>query len=673
MHQQIFLRLVTSLGLSTSAAFAAEPATELGEMLVTSDRTDQTLFEQLQPAGVLTGADLRYEIAPTLGETIAREPGVSATAFGPGASRPIIRGLGEDRVRVLQNGTTVFDVSNVSPDHAVASEPLTAKSIEILRGPASLLYGPNTVGGVVNVIDGRIPTEQFAADWPTGKFATSYSSADRSFANAGSVDWGAGPFAFHLDGFHRESENIRIPSYARSARLRAADPLPPGETEARGTLPNSATQSTGATFGGSYIGEKGYIGLAVSGIDSRYGTVAEEEVTIDLRQRRVDLQGAVFEPFRGAKEIDFKLGWTDYGHTEFEGPDPGTRFLTEGVNGRLELLHEPVLGFEGAIGAEAKVSDFSALGSEAFLPSVDSRAYSLFVFEERLLTDALRAQFSARFDNQTHETAARERDFHVFGASTGLVWEPVEHYAVTSSIAATRRPPTYVELFADGPHIATGVVEIGDPDLGTEDSLALDLGVKKNAGRVTGSAGVYYYRFSNFINLSPTGTIDPGEGLPVFAYRAVDAELAGAEVETVIHLLDAVDPAAPAPDQALGLILGADFVRAENRKTGEPLPFIPPVRGRSALDYRNGAFGAKLEGIIAAAQSRNAANELPTDGYFQLNAGVSYDFEMQGVKTTAWLKGINLSDEEIRYSTSALKDMAPLAGRGVALGLTAQF
>ncbi|MES2997322.1 MAG: TonB-dependent receptor [Verrucomicrobiota bacterium] len=654
---------------------AQEPATKLDEMVITANRDGQTLFEQLQPASLLTAEELRYEIAPTLGETLAREPGVSSTSFGPGAGRPIIRGLGDDRVRILQNGTSVFDVSNVSPDHAVAVDPLSIGSVEILRGPASLLYGPNTTGGVVNVIDGRIPLEKHDGKFPTGRVLTEAGSADDSFSSAGAFDWGAGPFAFHIDGFHRETDDIEIPGYARSSRLRAADPLPPGETEAKGTLPNSATQSTGAAFGGTWFFEKGHLGASFSGIDSSYGTVAEPDVTIDLRQRRFDLSGALLEPFAYAKEVNFKLGWTDYEHTEFEGPDPGTEFLTDGINLRTELVHEEIVGFEGALGYEYRGSDFSALGSEAFLPSVESTAHSLFLFEESKLNEKLRLQLSGRYDNQSHETSVDEADFHVFGASAGIVYNPAENYALTLSLSGTRRPPTYVELYADGPHVATGTVEIGDPSLGTEDVLALDLSVKKSAGFVTGGVSGFYYRFDDFISLQPTGMMDPVENLPVSAYRAVAADFIGAEAEAVFHLLDPVaTEGKPATrSTTLDFTLAADYVHAEDRDTGEPLPLIPPLRTRAALDYRIGPMSARMEGMIAAAHDRNADDELRTSGYQLINASLGYDFEIGGVKTTAYVKGSNLTNEEVRYSTSALKDVAPLAGRGVVVGLTAEF
>ena len=671
------------------------PATALDELVVTASPGDRTLFQQVQPASVLKDEELQWNLQPTLGETLARQPGVSSTYFGPGASRPIIRGLGDDRVRVLQNGTSVLDVSNVSPDHAVASDPLTIRSIEVVRGPATLLYGPNTIGGVVNVIDDRIAEERFSGKWPSGSFASSLGSADDLESFSGAVTFGAGPLVFHLDGFTRETEDLEIPGFARSSRLRATQPLAPGEIEPYGTLPNSATDSKGAGLGASYVWDKGYFGLSYSGIDSLYGTVAEPEVTIDLRQRRWDFRGAFKQPAPWIKEIDYKFGHSDYAHTEFEGAERGTEFLIEGYNGRAELLHEQLGPFEGAFGFETQHSDFSALGSEAFLPSVENEVNSLFVFEEIPLGKT-RLQFGARYDRQTNETDPNpafgpglDRDFDAFSASAGIVYNPVPDYAVALSFAYTQRPPTYVELFANGPHVATGTFEIGDPDLDTEDSFSIDLSVRKKAGRVTGSAGVFYYRFDNFVSLAATGADftdpDSGETMPIFAYDAVGADFHGGEIETVFHLLEPavaeetgdakspVVPPSPVSDQHLDLILRADYTRAENRDTSLPLPRIPPFRATTALEYRIDGWGARVEGQYAAHQDRHDVNELPTDAYFLVNAALSYRVQLGDVDTTFYVKGVNLTDEEARQSTSILKDIAPLAGRGVVAGMRAEF
>jgi iron complex outermembrane recepter protein len=675
--------LVATIPLASAqkpeAPVKPDSITTLDEVLVTANRTDQTLFQQVQPATVLKGKILQLKLQPTLGETLNNEPGVSSTSFGPGASRPVVRGLGDDRVRVLQNGTSVLDVSNVSPDHAVAVDPLTVRSVEVVRGPATLLYGPNTIGGVVNVIDDRIPQDRFTGIYPTGKIETRVGSADDLLSQAGAITWGTGPLVFHLDVFDRNSHDIDIPGAARSEALRKSDPLPAGTPEPHGTLPNSATSATGAGLGASYVWEKGFLGFSYSGEDSTYGTVAEPDVTIGLHQRRWDMRGAVYTPTPWIKEVDYKLGYSDYDHTEFEGKEAGTKFLIKGYNGRVELLHEKVGLLEGAVGLESQQSEFSALGSEAFLPVVQNMVNSAFFFEEIPL-DKLRFQFGARYDHQSNETEAGSnfgpslrREFNAFSTSTGIVYNPVEDYAIALSLAYTQRPPTYVELFANGPHVATGTFEVGDKNLGTEDSLAFDLSLRKRTGSVTGSVSGFYYRFNDFVSVQPTGKEDPESKLPIYAYQPIGANFYGAEMETTFHLLDEVTANTAATDPQLDLILRADYVHAENRNTGEPIPRIPPFRLGVTLDYAKGPFDARLEGQFAAAQHRHADGELPTDGYFLVNASVSYDLKLGSVATTFYLKGSNLTNEEARKSTSFLKDVAPMAGRGIVAGIRTEF
>lgn len=695
-HSSTILAVAASSPLFIAFPAVGQSADLLEDIVITASPDERTLFQQVQPATVLKDEELQLSLQPTLGETLARQPGVSSTYFGPGASRPIIRGLGDDRVRVLQNGVSVLDVSNVSPDHAVATDPLSVHSIEVVRGPATLLYGPNTIGGVVNVIDNRIPEERFTGAWPSGSFATSLGTADDSESVSGALTFGKGPLVFHLDGFSRETEDIAIPGFARSARLRATEPLAPGEIEPYGILPNSATDSKGAGLGASYVWDKGYFGLSYSGVDSLYGTVAEPEVTIDLRQRRWDFRGAFYDPASWIKEIDYKFGHSDYAHTEFEGAERGTEFLIEGYNGRAELLHQKLGPFEGAFGFETQDNKFSALGAEAFLPSVENQTNSLFVFEE-IPFGKTRIQFGARYDHQRNETEPNpafgpglEREFDAFSTSAGIVYNPTPDYAIALSLAYTQRPPTYVELFANGPHVATGTFEVGDPNLDTEDSFSIDLSLRKKAGWVTGSASVFYYRFDNFISLAGTGADftdpDSGELIPIFAYNAVGADFHGGEIETTFHLIEPVTaeeatdakagevpPPAPSSNQRLDLILRADYTHAENRDTSLPLPRIPPFRATAALDYQLNNWGARLEGQYAAHQDRHDINELPTDAYVLINAALSYKVAFGDVDTTFYLKGVNLTDEEARQSTSILKDIAPLAGRGLVAGVRAEF
>ncbi len=690
-HFALSLSIASLLGTGAHLAHA-EPATLLDETVVTASPFGRTLFEQAQPVTILSGERLKLRLESTLGETLGREAGITSTYFGPGASRPVIRGLGDDRIRVLNNGVNMLDVANVSPDHQVTSDPLSTETIEVVRGPATLLYGPNTVGGVVNVIDGRIPMERLGK-LVEGKLSLRLGTADEERSGGASLNFGLGPVVIHVDGFRRDTQDLHIPDFARSERARKLAPLEAGEKEARGVLPNSFSNSEGGAIGASYIWDGGYFGISYSGVNSNYGTVAEKDVTIDMAQRRWDARGAFTEPFAGVKSISYKFASSDYNHTEFEGPSPGTLFQIEGYDGRLELVHHKFGLLSGSVGYQTSHSKFSALGDEAFLPSTETDSHSAFIFEEVAL-DKVRLQFGARFDHQSNDSAgggafgpSQSVDFDALSGSAGVVWTPVEQYAVALSLAYTERPPTYVELFANGPHVGTGSFELGGANLGLERSIGLDLSVRKKVSRVTGAVSAFYTRFSDYIALAPTGAVEAESELPVFRYNAVDATYLGGEAEVTFHLLQ---PAADAmtvsgkdgktmsaertTGATLDLELKADYVRTEIRGGANgALPRIPPFRTSVGLSYSLGRFGARVEGVYSARQNRTADFELPTDSYFLLNASVNYRVPIRGTELDFFVKGVNLTDADARLHTSFLKEVAPLAGRGVVFGVNATF
>lgn len=679
----------------------------LPEVVVTASPLGRTLFEQAQPVSVLSGEDLKQSLQPTLGETLSKLPGVSSTGFAPGASRPIIRGMGDDRIRILSNGVSTVDVSNVSPDHAVTLDPLVMDSVEVVRGPAALLYGPNGVGGVVNVLDSRVPQERVEpgiGGLPvSGKLDSRYSTGSDLWSGGGNINLGLGPVVIHLDGFRRESDDMVIPGDARSDRLRKLDPLPPGEREDSGHLPNSFTGTQGGGIGASYLWDSGFIGGSYSIFDSNYGTVAEKEVTIDLDQKRWDGRGAFYNPFAGIREINYKFGYSDYTHTEFEGPEVGTVFNIKGYDGRVEVKHEKLGPFEGAFGYQTTHSDFSALGAEAFLPPTESDTQSAFLFEEAV-TGKFRWQWGLRYDHSSVDSdtyrgfgQGKDRSFDALSGSAGVVWDLTDDYSLAFNSSYTQRAPTYVELLADGPHLATAAYERGDDELNLEKSLGFDLTLRKQSGFVTGSIGVFYQHFNDFIALIPTGDDflfnDGGdiERLPIQAYRATEADFTGGELETTFHLLAPAQagsgknpvgksPVAPAGgmaarglDRSLDLELRADCVFTRDLDNGGSLPRIPPFRASAALVYRYERLTARLEGQFAAAQFRTAEEELPTDSYFLINAGLNYRVLQGPVNLDVFLRGTNLGNEEARQSTSILKDIAPMEGRALLVGMQATF
>ncbi len=686
------LLLVPSLHAADNAANSQEA---LPPMVVTASPLERTLVEQTQAVSLLDGEKLTLSLEPTVGETLSKTPGVRSTYFGPAASRPVIRGLDGDRIRVLQNGLNTIDASATSVDHAVSFDPAGVERIEVARGPATLLYGSNAIGGVVNVIDNRVP-DQRIEEPVRGSFGTRYSSADDGLSGTALLEGGVGGFAWHLEGYKRDHDDLDIPGFARSARLRGLQPLESGESETRGVLRNSYMRTEGLSGGASWIWEKGYAGLAYSGFDARYGSPAEEAVSIDLRQRRWDIQGAFEEPFAGLKAIKYRLAVSDYEHTELEDAEAGTVFRNKGYDGRVEFHHGKAGPFEGVLGFQSERSDFSALGEEAFLPETLTRTASGFLFEEVVLSDAVKLQGGARYDHIRTEAGAdprfgpaRDRTFDYGSGSLGVLYTPSEDWAAALSVSYSRRAPTYQELFANGPHVATGVFEVGDDRLASEQALGFDLTLRKRTGRVTGSLTGYYNRFHDFIGQFPTGEMEAleDEEFPVYAYRSTGAEFLGMEAEATVHLLGAVEAAEPeviagkeaAPVQAsrrtdrLDLELKADYVRARDTGTGDPLPRISPFHASVALDYHRGPFGARLEGVYAGEQHRVADNELPTDGYFMVNAALTYTFTAGRATTDVFLKGVNLTDEEAREHTSFLKDIAPLGGRGIVAGMKISF
>lgn len=653
------------------------------EIVVTASPDARSRYEIAQPTSVLNEEELARRLQPTLGETLNQEPGVTSTFFGQGASRPVIRGLGGDRIRVLEGGLGTGDASTTSPDHAVSLDPLSAERIEVLRGPATLLYGSSAIGGVVNVIDNRVP-EQVPDKAIGGRVELRGGTVSGERSGGASLDGGSGRFAWHVDLLKREADDYETPGFAESKALREAEEEEGEDHEqVSGVLPNSAVESESAGIGASYVGESGFIGLAVSGLDSLYGIPGghhhhheegeegeeeeeEEAVRVDLEQRRWDLRGGTTRPFAIFSGASLRFGASDYEHRELEGEETGTVFTNESWEGRVELLQRRVGALSGSVGIQALNRDFAAVGEEAFVPPTETGTWAVFAFEELTRGD-WRLQFGARYETQdvTAEAGIGDRSFDGVSGSAGLVWQPgADGYSVGLSLARSTKLPNAEELFSNGPHLATNAFEIGDPDLEEETSLGLDLTLRKTTGRVTGEVTLFSNRFDDFIYERGTG--EEEDELPVFRFVQADADFYGAELEGVVQLLHG-EP------QHLDLELGADFVRAELRRTGEPLPRIPAERFRLGLHYRDDRFDAQVEGMRVGEQDRVAEGETPTEGYTLVNATLGYRFFTSRAVFDVLLRGTNLTNEEARNHVSFLKDVVPMPGRDVSLSLRTTF
>jgi iron complex outermembrane receptor protein len=693
-----------SLRAAPSSSSTDHPV-HLESFTVTASPYARQQAELAQPTSILAGRELLLNQSNSLGELLSGQPGVSSTYFGPGASRPVIRGLGGDRIRMLTDGAGTLDASVISPDHAVSLDPLLIERVEVLRGPSTLLYGGNAIGGVVNVIDHRIHTTRPAEPFNARLEARFASGSDEESGGA-VLEGGTGPWAWHVDAYRRNAGNVSIPGFAKTAALRAEEAAEAAEhgepvpSAAEGYLPNTAHSAEGGAIGFSLIGTPGYIGFAVSEHASLYGVPegahahseaegeAEETssaVRIDLKQRRFDVRGALITPVGLIRESRFRFGSARYRHTELEGDEVGTVFRTEGFDGRLELLHQPVGAANGLAGWQGGANTFEAVGEEAFLPPSRTHTNALFVLEE-IVRNPVTWQLGARIERQSIELrdlSGIEREDDVFSASSGVVWTLNDTWTLGASLAHAERAPNVQELFADGPHVGTNAYELGDPSLRREKSLALDLTLRKRLGFVTGAFTVFANRFDGYIFEQATGLVavehdgaieflprDDEEaahgGLEVFQFVQQDADFHGAELETIFHLHHTAQ-------EQLDLVISADVVRAENTHTDAHLPRIPPSRLKTGIAWARGAWSLGGEVQWVARQKRLAENETPTDGYALASVYASYRMVIDRAVIDLFVRGSNLNDAEARMHTSFLKDVAPLPGRSVTIGLRTSF
>ena len=644
--------------------------------IVISSPLDRPLHQQALAASIMTAEQLNLALEPSLGQTLARMPGVSSSFFGPAASRPIIRGLEGDRVRILQNGLNTTDVSAASFDHALSFDPSNLKSVEVIRGPATLLYGSGAIGGIVNAIDGRIVDEKLDGTI-RGSMGGRFSSVDNGYQTNMMLEGGWKGLAFHVEAFTRAAEDFRIPGNTRTVGEQERNPP---AFDQSGIALNSRLRNEGFSAGLSYVWDEGFVGFSWTEFHNIYGSPAESAVFVDLYQTRLDVRGAFYKPLALIKEIDWRFAWSDYEHTEYEDGADNTAFKNEGYDFRLEVKHEKIAGMEGVVGFQSERSDFFVAGAEAYLPPSLTESNSLFFFED-ITRGPLSFQFGGRYDHiETRSRdndvfgSSRQRSFDNVSGSAGVVFNASDEYASAFTITYSERAPTAQELFSNGDHAATSTFEVGNFGLGVEHAISFDLNLRKRTGWVTGSVGGYYSLYDGFIGLFPTGGVGPAPNVnPEFDYRSVDAEFMGAELETTLHLLHPVTGEADKPATNLHLEFKADAVRARDASSGLSLPRIPPFHLSSALILEQGRFGARLEGIYAAPQHRLAMNEFGTPSYFLVNLSLTYRVLRGPTTLDFYVKGMNLTNQEAREHTSFLKERLPLPGRGIVAGVKMTF
>lgn len=684
MNHRIFLLSAASLlALAPHAALADEAGeTASREIVVTASALEQTLDETATPVVAIFGDELVHRRQATLGETLAGQPGINFDNFGGGASRPVIRGQTAPRVQTLSDGANVQDASAISPDHAVTAEPLLLRGIEVVRGPAALLYGGGAIGGAINLLDEKVPTT-LPAGGISGVAEGRMGTADKERSVVGGITAAVGPFAFRAEGVHRNSDDYRVPSKF-------------GERRVEGSYNDTST----ITVGGSWIGPNGYLGVAYTRQRSEYGLPGhaheyedchphgttlhcgghgheseeeeghdhdhedehghEEVPFVKLRSERFDIRSEYRDPLPGFERVRFRMAFTDYAHDEVEHGEVSTTFINKAHDVRLELTHKPIAGFRGVFGIQHSDSSFSATGEEAFLPPSDSTNTALFLMET-LHAGPVRLELAARHEWRTIETTqqrtVRHRPLSLSGAA---VWDIDGDYSLALSVARSQRAPNVQELYARGIHLATNTFELGTATLGKETAKSIDLTFRKTAGATTFTLGAYHQDFSNYIFAD---TLDQFEDFRLIRYTAADARFTGVDGE----IRHAFSP-------GLTLAVFGDYVRAKLKDGLGNLPRIPAARLGAHADGRIGPLTAELEYYHVFEQGKVASFETSAPGYDMLNATLAYKLKLAPqADAELFLRGTNLTNTLAYNHASFIKDASPLRGRNLVVGLRTEF
>lgn len=713
LRNSLFLAAsVSALAMTTGPALAQENGEPVEVITVTSSALDVDRSSVTGSVDVLDRDDLIRDMSGNIAQTLERLPGVSTTFFGPASGRPVIRGLGSERVRVLINGLDGLDASASSPDHAVAVDVLGSTGVEVLRGPAAIGFGGGAIGGVVNVFDGRIP-ESLPENPVFGEAylgATTGSDAREGFVRGGFV---FGSLVTQAEFQRREAGNYDIPGFAESARLRAMEEDDhdhdhddhdhdddhddheehEGEEEAFGFAPDTDFVFESGSIGSSIVGPWGFVGIGVKRTEANYAIPGHEHAhhehdddhddhdddhgdhdddhddhdhddemapRLVMEQTRVDLRGEI--ALQGFfNRVRWSVAHSNYVHAEVEG-DEQTIFDKEGMEARVELRHGHGDVRQGAWGASALTQDFEAVGDEAFIEAVTTQDFGVFA-TERWDFDSWGVEIGARADTRELTAQAANRRFNAVSASGALFLRPAEGWFLAGTLSRSERAPSDVEVFANGPHLATQAFEIGNLDLSTEVAWSLEGTARYTAPNgLRAEAAVFYADYDGFIELFPTGTEE--DGLPVLEYRQEDAALYGFEARVSMPLF------AVSGFEFTGEAT-ADYVRGEISGGGN-LPRISPMSGSLSVTADNGPLSLRTEARFVGEQTRLFETELPTDGYTLLHADARWrPFAGRDVQFIVAVR--NITDEEARIHSSFLKDFIPLPGRNVRVAVSTRF
>jgi len=717
------LSLALAAALLPTLALAADDTaerdhhlTELSAVKVTASPLQGDAESLARPVDVLAGERLDEQKAGTLGDTVAKLPGVQSTFFGPGVGRPIIRGQEGPRVAVLSNGMGNMDASTVSADHATSIEPFLADQIEVLKGPATLLFGSGAIGGAVNVVDGRIARD--LPDRPlSGRAEVRGNSVNDERSGMFRLDGVNGNWVLHVDGLVRNGDDYRIPGYAVIDGLEdhSGHDHEEGDTDEprRGTLDNSSIRTRAGGVGATWLGEGGYFGASASTYRTNYGIPNgahvhadddhdhdhdhgdeeeegdEHDVRIDMVQNRFEAKGGIYNPVSFLKNINLRTAYTDYEHVELEAGTPSTRFTNRGVEARLEAVQQQIGGWDGAFGLQFGNSDFGAKGEEAFVPDTGTRNVGLFVLQEKQF-GPFKLELGGRHDQVKLDPTGdyRARTFDATNLSAAGIWKLNDAVDLRFGVDGSERAPTNEELYAAGAHIATRSLEIGNANLKTERGQRVELGIHTHSDRLDFSASIYQTKFKDFIYLADTGVV---ESLPVRLWTQQDATFKGAEAEALVHLFEG-----NSGDWDLRVF--GDYVKAELDGSGSRsvdiavphgdhdhnytvdlansgyLPRISPARVGADLRWSRDGWRASVGAVRYSSQKDTAQNEAESAGYTLVDAHFAYRWDRSDSNSyEVFLDGNNLTNREARAHTSLLRDYSPLPGRGVAFGIRAYF
>ena len=700
---QVFMRTAFSAAAvaALSIPFAHAQQT-LEPVVVSANPLGADINDLITPVSVLRGDQLSQKQSSTLGQTLNGLPGVGSTDFGPNSSRPTIRGLDGDRVRVMSNGGASLDAATLSYDHAVAIEPLLVEQIEVVRGPAALQYGGSAIGGAVNVIDNRIPKAPVKG--VHGRAEVRAGGAESEKAAAGLVTAGDGAFAIHVDGSSRKTDNLKVPKQAGR-----------GNSLNSGALLNSDADQQGGAVGFSLTNDHGYLGFSVDTYRNEYGTglyegdvitnptrikLKQDKLTLAGEQRNLSGKAGPFESIRGS------FSTTDYKHEESAGGVVESTFKNKGWDSRIEGTHLPIqtsLGsLKGAWGVQGAESKFSAIGDATFVPNTQTNSMALFVFEElsfapgKAVNGGLRLEsvkvdsFGGGNNGEGDPFTADSKKFKPFSASVGYRQDVGSGWTATSGLSYTERAPTFYELYANGMHHATETYEAGNVNNKKEKGTTLELGMKFKTPTTRANFGAYVTEFSNFIGLEQDGYVDEedgsingqtidacqtardssGECVPKYNFSGIKARLYGLEADGRFPLASGLFGKA----SQLNMDWKADYVRGENRSTGGALPRISPFRLSSALVYSEGKYSSQVDVQYAARQNRYADDLGATPSYTMFGLGASYKTAVSGMKSAyLFMRVDNVTDVEARNASSVLRDMAPAGARAIKVGLRGNF